>query len=299
MSSILLLPGWVIGSVATAAILIVGVPPLLHAARLQRRISGLAITRHRTPATTMPGGGTRAGPLRRFTPVTPATAVKPVNPVSPVRPVTPATAVKPVKPARPVRPVSPVRLVGLAALAVAAAAVSPPLTVAALAAAWVWPRWRSASARRRHDRAVLAELPEVVDLLQVAVASGLNLRLSVAALGERGPPLFGAALERAATDIAAGARVADALDTALAGLGAPARPLAIALLGSARYGTSLTATLDRLAIETRQLRRRQAEEAIRRVPVKLLFPLVLLVLPAFVLLTVVPLLASALRSLPF
>jgi tight adherence protein C len=152
---------------------------------------------------------------------------------------------------------------------------------------------------RRRDHALLSELPEVVELFMVAVASGLNLRLSIEAVGERGPPRFGAALRRAAADVADGARVADALDAHLAPLGDTARPLATALLGSARYGTALTSVLERLSIETRQLRRRQAEEAIRRVPVKLLFPLVLLVLPAFVLLTVVPLLASALRSLPF
>jgi tight adherence protein C len=193
------------------------------------------------------------------------------------------------------------RIAGVAVLAiltVVAAIVSPPLAVGVAAAGWVWPRWRATASIRRHERAVLAELPEVVDLLLVAVASGLNLRLSIEAVGQRGPPLFGAALHRAATDISNGARVADAVEAALVPLGDPARPLSASLLASARYGTALTGALDRLAIETRQLRRRQAEEAVRRVPVQLLFPLVLLVLPAFVLLTVVPLLASALRSLP-
>ena len=167
------------------------------------------------------------------------------------------------------------------------------------AVAWLWPRWRATAARRRHDLDALRELPEVVDLFFVAVASGLNLRLSIEAVGERGPPLFGAALRRISVDVSDGVRVGDAIEAGLAPLGDPARPLATALLGSARYGMALMTALERLAIETRQLRRRQAEEAIRRVPVKLLFPLVLLVLPAFVLLTVVPLLATALRSLPF
>jgi tight adherence protein C len=213
--------------------------------------------------------------------------------------------------ARPHAPSTPLRrahlrprnkllaLTPLAVLIGLAATVSPLLAAGVAATAWLWPRWRATAAHRRHERAVLAELPEVVDLLQVAVSSGLNLPLSVEAVGERGPPLIGAALRRAAVDIAGGARVADAIDAALVPVGDPARPLAAALLASARYGTPLMAALDRLAVETRQLRRRQAEEAIRRVPVKLLFPLVLLVLPAFVLLTVVPLLASALRSLPF
>ncbi|MDP9387533.1 MAG: hypothetical protein M3Q48_06280, partial [Actinomycetota bacterium] len=55
--------------------------------------------------------------------------------------------------------------------------------------------------------------------------------------------------------------------------------------------------LERLAAEVRRQRLRQAEEAARRVPVLLLFPLVLCVLPAFALLTVAPLIAGALREL--
>jgi len=58
------------------------------------------------------------------------------------------------------------------------------------------------------------------------------------------------------------------------------------LAGAERYGTPLLPALDRLALDARLDRRRRAEEAARRVPVKLLFPLVLCVLPAFGLLTV-------------
>ena len=44
-------------------------------------------------------------------------------------------------------------------------------------------------------------------------------------------------------------------------------------------------------------RRRRAEVAARKLPVKLLFPLVLCILPAFALLTVVPVIVSSLRAL--
>src|SRR5436190_172863 len=55
--------------------------------------------------------------------------------------------------------------------------------------------------------------------------------------------------------------------------------------------------LARLAGEERAALRRRAEAHARKVPVRLLFPLVFLVLPAFVLLTVVPGLAAGLSRL--
>ena len=70
-----------------------------------------------------------------------------------------------------------------------------------------------------------------------------------------------------------------------------------ALAGSERSGAPLGTALDRLADEVRRDRRRRAVDAARRVPVKLLFPLVSCTLPAFGLLTVAPLIASAVRSL--
>lgn len=193
------------------------------------------------------------------------------------------------------------RRVGRLAVAAMAAVLVvfelPLLGVAVMAGGWVGPRWRAGADRRRRLDALRREVPDVVDLLLVATASGLNLPLAVGAVGERGPPVLGAAFAGAADEVDRGARMADALEAALAPLGDPVRPLAVALVGTARYGTAIGPALDRLSVESRQLRRRQAEEAARRVPVKLLFPLVLLVLPAFVLLTLVPLLAGALRSL--
>ena len=75
------------------------------------------------------------------------------------------------------------------------------------------------------------------------------------------------------------------------------RPLTDALLASDRLGAPVAPILSRLAAEERGALRRRAEAHARRVPVRLLFPLVFLVLPAFVLLTVVPGLAAGLGRL--
>ena len=73
--------------------------------------------------------------------------------------------------------------------------------------------------------------------------------------------------------------------------------MADALIASDRLGAPVGPQLARLAAEERAAVRRRAEAHARRVPVKLLFPLVFLVLPAFVLLTVVPGLNAGLQRL--
>ena len=104
-------------------------------------------------------------------------------------------------------------------------------------------------------------------------------------------------LRRVVADVRVGRRLADALEDVPARAGEAVRPLVVALVASDRYGAPLSAALERLAGEVRRDRRRRAEEAARRVPVKLLFPLIGCTLPAFALLTVAPLVAGTVRSL--
>ena len=62
-------------------------------------------------------------------------------------------------------------------------------------------------------------------------------------------------------------------------------------------GSSLAESLHQLADDVRESRRSRAAERARTAPVKMLFPLVFMILPAFLLLTVVPVLIATLRSL--
>lgn len=187
-----------------------------------------------------------------------------------------------------------------AVLVVAGIGPPPAARVRALfpaqrAARTVFPAQRAARARQR--AAVLGGLPEVVDLLVLAVGAGLNVSLAVAAAARRATGPVADELRGALADTARGARLADRLDLLPERLGDEVRPLVAALVASERYGAPLGPGLERLADEVRRQRRRRAEEAARRVPVKLLFPLVLGTLPAFALLTVAPLVVGALRSL--
>lgn len=157
--------------------------------------------------------------------------------------------------------------------------------------------WFAGRRRRRHEAAVVEQLPDVVDLLRLTSHAGLPVTSALGAIGSRPGGPLGTAFARAASQSARGAVIGDVLPLVVRICGPPARNLVDALLDHDRYGTPLAPALDRLAVEARLRRRRRAEETARRLPVLLLFPLVLTVFPAFVLLAVVPLLAGSLASL--
>lgn len=162
------------------------------------------------------------------------------------------------------------------------------------------PNRRRRPSRRRTEAAIAEAVPDVIDLFAVAIAAGLNTRLALRAVAERAPPgPLADALRRVEHDIVTtGSRLADTIERLPDELATEAvRPLVGAITDAERYGVALGPTLDRLADDARRTRQRKAEEAARRIPVKLLFPLVTCILPAFGLLTVAPLIAGGLRAL--
>ena len=80
-------------------------------------------------------------------------------------------------------------------------------------------------------------------------------------------------------------------------MGDEAAPLIGVLRAGLVDGDRLGELLTRLATDSRDLRRRRAQEQARRIPVRLLLPLVACSLPAFAVLTIVPILAGALHDL--
>jgi tight adherence protein C len=150
--------------------------------------------------------------------------------------------------------------------------------------------------RRRRTQeadALRRELPLALDLLQVAVTAGSTPYRAVELVARWGPPTTGAAFGAVLDATRIGRSLTDAL-AALATGHPPLAPVAEVLRVSDRLGAPAAPALTRLAQEVRADLRRRAESRARTLPVKLLFPLVFLVLPAFGLLTVVPALLGAL-----
>lgn len=154
--------------------------------------------------------------------------------------------------------------------------------------------------RHRRERAVnarlLLDLPTVLDLLGVAVGAGATPRGALATATRWGPPSIGRRLRQVLVVTELGGSFTDALRN-LAQETPALASVAEVLIASAHLGAPAGAALARLGDETRSSLRRAAEARARTLPVKLLFPLVFLVLPAFGLLTVAPALLSALQRL--
>jgi tight adherence protein C len=162
------------------------------------------------------------------------------------------------------------------------------------------PRSYLMSRAKRRKQEMAAALPDVVDLLAVCSHAGLNMSLSLRRVVERAPGPMGREIRRTIEEIDLGVPRAKALENLAARNPLPElESLVRVLLNSERFGTQVAASLETFAADVRGRLKRSAEEQARKAPVKILFPLVFLILPAFILLTVVPLLVSAFQALDF
>ena len=192
------------------------------------------------------------------------------------------------------------RRLGLALLAAACgSAVDLRVGILAGAGSWLWGLRSRSRARRKAAVELRNALPEVLDLFALAASAGLSVRQALDEVAPRCSGLLGEALGGVRRRIGVGVDVAEAFEELPEAYGEELRELVRPLVNALRYGTSLTDGLSQSAEQARLNKRRQAEQASRMVPLKLLAPLSICVLPAFVLLTIVPSLAGSLDFLDF
>ena len=155
-----------------------------------------------------------------------------------------------------------------------------------LALGWLEPRW----ARRRRRRLVL-ETPQALELMAACLAAGLPPRQACAAVVEAFDGPVADDLDQVLRSVDLGMPDAQAWRTLVAHpqLGAAASDLA----RSVESGTGLVEALRNHAAAARERRRAALQEAARAVGVRSVLPLTTCFLPAFLLLGIVPTVASA------
>ena len=170
---------------------------------------------------------------------------------------------------------------GLAALAGA--------PCAAFLAPDVWLRRRTLA----RARAMALELPDVLDLLRVAVGAGMAPRRALAEVARRRPGPLASELGAAAARIALGVPGRQALADVVARSPIPAvEALASALARAERHGTPLAPALAALAAQARADRAREVREQAARAAPKIQLAIALGLVPGVLLLVAAALVAA-------
>jgi tight adherence protein C len=155
-------------------------------------------------------------------------------------------------------------------------------------------------ARNRRDE-IGNQLSDVLDLLVVCVEAGLGLSEAIKVVGSetlRQKQEIGAELSIVSAELAAGNTLGQALRsfadrTAVDDV----RPLAATLVQSEKLGAQIGPALRSISDTMRTTRRLRAEEAAAKTTVKILFPLVLFILPAMMSVIVGPAMIQIMRAL--
>lgn len=146
-----------------------------------------------------------------------------------------------------------------------------------------------------HDRR--AALPETTELIILLLSAGISPTQAIRQVVPYADPAITPALDAVVDRLDRNHPLADALPVLVDHIGDDARPVVEAFAAADRYGLELAPVLDRLGADIRADRRRRAEADARRLSVTMSFPLVICILPAFVLLAIAPALVSALASI--
>jgi tight adherence protein C len=193
-------------------------------------------------------------------------------------------------------------LILLFLLAVLGGNVGPKLVVAALALAgcgWVVPPFLVGKRARGRIEQIDREVPELVDLLVTTVEAGIGFAaaLQISARRVRGP--LGEELRLTLQEQSMGLGMDDALANLLerAKESVAMRAFVQAIVQGETLGVSIGKILRDLAVDMRKRRRQAAEERAQKAPVKLLFPLVFLIMPAMIVVVLGPAAYAIMHSL--
>jgi tight adherence protein C len=154
---------------------------------------------------------------------------------------------------------------------------------------------------RLRQSAIARQLSDVLDLLVVCVEAGMGLFEAIRIVGtecERHGQEIGIELNLVATDISAGASLGQALRgladrTAVDDI----KPLAATLIQSEQLGAQIGPALRASSDALRMRRRLHAEEDAQKASIKILFPLVIFVLPSMIAVIIGPAMIQVLHTL--
>lgn len=154
---------------------------------------------------------------------------------------------------------------------------------------------------RRYRRKLEQALPDTVDLLGIVLGTGLALDQAMTRVSDEMQYIYPELANEFSTvvmQVRAGQERTVAFQQLVRRTGIEdIKSLAAMIVQSEKFGTSLSNALNVYAEALRTRRRLRAEAAVGRAGIKMLFPIVLFILPALFVVTLVPGVLSALKDL--
>jgi tight adherence protein C len=169
----------------------------------------------------------------------------------------------------------------LAALLPIAALLKVGFVVLFTLIGYVVPGAQVSTMAAKRQRAIQRQLPDVMDLLTISVEAGLGFDAALSQVTKNVPGPLAEEIGRLLQEVQIGSSRAEAFRhlgdrTNVAEL----QSFTLSMIQADLFGVSIANVLRAQSKELRQKRRQRAEELAQKIPVKLLFPMIFLVLPA-------------------
>jgi tight adherence protein C len=169
----------------------------------------------------------------------------------------------------------------LAALLPIAALLKVGFVVLFTLIGYVLPGAQVSTMAAKRQRAIQKQLPDVMDLLTISVEAGLGFDAALSQVTKNVPGPLAEEIGRLLQEVQIGSSRAESFRhlgerTNVAEL----QSFTLSMIQADLFGVSIANVLRAQSKELRQKRRQRAEELAQKIPVKLLFPMIFLVLPA-------------------
>jgi tight adherence protein C len=155
---------------------------------------------------------------------------------------------------------------------------------------WILPKTVVERTARNRTERIDYEIPELVDLLVTTIEAGLGFGSALQLTARRVREPLGAELRLTLGEQAMGLTMNESLKNMLerTNKSVSMRAFVQAIVQGESMGVSIGKTLRDLALDMRKRRRQMAEERAQKAPIKLLFPLTFLILPAMMIVILGP-----------
>lgn len=151
------------------------------------------------------------------------------------------------------------------------------------------PRYLAMRRKTERLRAIDRDFPETLDLLCICVEAGLGLQAGLNQVAENTDGLLAQEWRRVLNDVRLGASLSRSLTSLADRCPTPAvRHFVAAVNQASELGLSMVPVLRAQAAHAREGRRLSISEQAHKIPIKVLFPLILCLLPALMIVVVGP-----------